>query len=218
MHRAQKPKHIQEVKELVGNSSAVILAHQSGLTVAESTAIRGQMRSHDGRFKVIKNRLMVHALKGEPYEQLMPSFKGPVVMFCASDPVAAAKVSVKAEKELNGKITIITALCDGKIFTVDEVKTLAVLPSLDALRGQLAGLLTAVAGKLVRLTREPAAMLNRLIHSKPAAEKPDESPEKSLETPAAEATSAEVKQQEEKPAESSSDDESEQKPNGESSG
>ena len=188
MRRAQKPKHIQEVKELVGRSSTIILAHQKGLTVAESTAIRNQMRVQEGGFKVVKNRLMPRVLTDGPHVQLLEFFRGPVVMFCAADPVAAAKVSVKAAKELGGKITIIAALCDGKIVTLDEVKSLAVLPSLDVLRGQLVGLLTAVASKLAVLSREPAAMLARLVRVKPHAA---DSVEKSDERAAADGSSAE---------------------------
>ncbi len=169
MKRSQKPEHIREIKEMVERSSSVVLAHQKGLTVAESNAIRGEMRGKDGRFKVVKNRLMSYALKDEPYSLLLESFKGPVVIFCSPDPLEAAKVSVKAEKELEGKITIIVALADGKLMEVSEVKNLAALPSLEVIRARIIGLLTAAATKLAVLSAEPAGMLARLLRAKSQA-------------------------------------------------
>jgi len=170
MDRAQKPKYVEEVKQLVEQSKMIVLAHQKGLTVTESTAIRREMRQQKGNFKVIKNRLMTFALKDEPYKALVPSFKGPVVMFCTEDPLAAAKISVKATKDYEGKLTVIAAFTEGKMITVEEVKTLAALPPLDELRGKIVGLLVAAAGNLARLSGETGAMLARLIHSKPAGE------------------------------------------------
>ena len=168
MKKSQKPKYVEEVKQLVEQSKMVVLAHQKGLTVTETTAIRRQMRAEQGRFKVVKNRLMNFALADEPYNAMLPSFKGPVVMFCTEDPLAAAKISVKAAKDYEGKLTVIAAFTEGKLITVEEVQTLAALPPLDALRGKIVGLLVAAAGNLARLSGETGAMLARLIQAKPA--------------------------------------------------
>ena len=87
---------------------------------------------------------------------------GPAAIAIAyGDPVSMAKVLVQYAKK-HEVFEIKGAMLDGQALGKEEVAQLATLPSLQQLRGQLAGLLLAPATKLVRLLKEPAGQLARL--------------------------------------------------------
>ena len=82
------------------------MTHQTGLTVAEVTQLRRQMRGAGARYRVTKNRLAKRALEGTPFEGLAPLFTGPTAIAFSRDPVAAAKAAVEYANR-NNKLTIV---------------------------------------------------------------------------------------------------------------
>ena len=83
----------------------------------------------------------------------------------SEDPVSAPKTIFKFAKE-NDKLSIIGGGLDGKTLSVDEVKQLASLPSLDELRGKLVGLIKSPSQKLASLAVAPANKLVNVLHAK----------------------------------------------------
>ena len=126
----------------LNESSTIVVAHQVGLTVAESSDLRAKMREAGAGFKVTKNRIAKLALKGTRFEELEPLFTGPTAVGTSTDPVAAAKTLVDYAKG-NNKVTIVGGSMDGKTLDKAGVEALAKMPSLDELRGKLVGLLQA---------------------------------------------------------------------------
>ena len=120
------------------------------------------MREAGAGFKVTKNRLAKLALKGTKFEQLEDQFSGPTAVAFSSDPIAAAKVSVEFANK-NEKLTILGGGLDDKFLDAASVIALAKLPSLDALRAQLIGLLQAPARNLVGVVQAPAGQLARVF-------------------------------------------------------
>ena len=165
MNRTEKVKLVETLHATFSDASSVILAHQVGLTVVESNALRGKMREAGAAFKVTKNRIAKLALKDTAYEGLVDQFTGPVAIGTSSDPVSAAKILVEYAKK-NSKLTIICGAIDGQILDKSGVESLAQLPSLDELRATLAGLLQAPAGKIARVVQAPAAQLARVLQAK----------------------------------------------------
>ncbi|MHA1539744.1 MAG: 50S ribosomal protein L10 [Alphaproteobacteria bacterium] len=162
MHRSQKQEVVAALKNTLEESQLVIVTQQTGLTVAEVTAFRRDMHDAGAGFKVTKNRLAKLALAGSKYASLEELFTGPTAIAYSKDPVAAAKVAVKFSKE-NDKLQVIGGALDGQVLSLDELKNLASLPSLDELRGKIVGVLQAPAGKLARLTQEPGGQLARVF-------------------------------------------------------
>jgi len=165
VNRAEKAALIESLQETLNDATAVVVTHQSGLTVAESTQLRLKMREAGAGFKVTKNRITKLALEGTKFAEMAELFTGPTAMGTSSDPVAAAKTLVAFAKG-NDKVTIIGGALDGKILDKAGVEALAKLPSLDELRGTLVGLLQAPAGKLARVTAAPAGSLARVIQAR----------------------------------------------------
>ena len=171
MERAQKQELTASLHEDLSDTVCVVVTHQTGLTVAEVTQLRRQMRNAGARYRVTKNRLAKRALEGTPFAALAPLFSGPTAIAFSRDPVAAAKAAVEYANR-NKKLTIVGGGLQGQVLDEAAVKALATLPSLDELRGKIIGLLQAPATKLAVLLQTPAAQLARVLaaHSEQAGE------------------------------------------------
>ena len=165
MNRTEKAELIQTMQAVLSTATSVVVTHQRGMTVAESSELRTKMREAGAGFKVTKNRLTKLALQGTKYEALVDLFTGPTAMGTSSDPVSAAKTLVSFAKD-NSKLTIIGGSLDGKILDKSGVEALATMPSLDELRAKIAGLLNAPGTKVARVTQAPASQLARVIQAR----------------------------------------------------
>ncbi|MBS7540820.1 50S ribosomal protein L10 [Ancylobacter lacus] len=162
MDRAQKEELVTTLADVFQNTSVVVVAHYSGLTVAQMSKLRQQMKASGATVKVAKNRLAKIALEGSDVAHVGALLKGPTVIAYSSDPVAAPKVAVEFAKA-NDKFVILGGAMGKTALNVDGVKALATLPSLDELRGKLVGLIQAPATKIAQLTTAPAAKLARVF-------------------------------------------------------
>jgi len=165
VNRNEKAELIETLQSTLSEATAVVVTHQTGLTVAESSDLRGRMREAGAGFKVTKNRLTKIALQGTKYEDITDLFTGPTAMGTSADPVSAAKTLVAFAKE-NDKLTIVGGALDGKVLDKAGVEALAKLPSLDELRASLVGLSNAPATKVARVAQAPAAKLARVIQAR----------------------------------------------------
>ena len=165
MNREEKAELIKSLNSTFNNAGVVVVTHQSGLTVDESTDLRVKMREVGAKYQVAKNRIVKLALKDTKYENIIDLFSGPTAIAVSEDPVSAPKIIFKFAKE-NDKLSIIGAGLDGKILSVDEVKQLALLPSLDELRGKLVGLIKSPSQKLASVAIAPANKLVNVLNAK----------------------------------------------------
>jgi len=165
VNRTEKAELIDTLHATFNEATTVIVTHQVGLTVVESSDLRGKMRANGAAYKVTKNRIAKLALKDTAYENLTDAFTGPTAIGTSSDPVAAAKVLVEFAKE-NDKLTIIGGAIGEQVLDKAGVEALAKLPSLDELRAKMVGLLQAPATKLARVAQAPASQLARVIQAK----------------------------------------------------
>ncbi|MBO4285598.1 MAG: 50S ribosomal protein L10 [Alphaproteobacteria bacterium] len=152
MNRDEKKQLLDELHELIGGSEIVVISHYKGLTVAEVSELRDAIRKAGAGFRVTKNRITKLALKDTKFEGLVDLFKGPTAIAFASDPVAACKACVNFAKE-NEKLVIIGGAMGANVLSLDEIKRLATIPSMDELRAKLIGLLQAPAAQLARVTK-----------------------------------------------------------------
>lgn len=162
MDRAQKQELVTTLHGVFKDTSVIVVAHYAGLSVAQMTKFRRQMKDAGGKVKVTKNRLAKLALRGTDAEGIAGLLTGPTVLAYSSDPVATAKVATTFAKE-NDKLVILGGAMGKTVLDPKGVKALAELPSLDQLRAQILGLIQAPAGKIARLVAEPGAQLARVI-------------------------------------------------------
>lgn len=162
MKRSQKEEQVAELRQTFEAHNLMVITHQTGLSVAETSQLRRQMREAGATFRVTKNRLVKIAIKGSKFEQLGDQFNGPTAIAYSEDPVAAAKVVAEFSKT-NNKLVIVGGALDEKALDVAGVTALAKLPSLDDLRSKLIAVLQSPAGKLASVLQAPAGQLARVI-------------------------------------------------------
>ena len=147
-----KKQVVEEIKQKIQNSKSVVFVDYKGLTVAEVSELRNNIRKSRAGFRVTKNRIPRLALKGTKFEALADLFVGPTAIAFANDPISACKVCVEFAKT-NEKLIVMGGAMGSGVLSVDEIKRLASLPSMDELRAKIIGLLQAPGAQLARVTK-----------------------------------------------------------------
>jgi len=164
VEKAAKKQAVEELNGLFKTTGVAVVAHYSGLTVAQMQTLRAQAKQAGAAVKVSKNRLAKIALEGTEFVAIGSLLKGPTVIATSNDPVAAPKVAVEFAKA-NERFVILGGSMGATALNPDGVKALASLPSLDELRGKLVGLLVAPATKIAQLANAPAAKVARVVQA-----------------------------------------------------
>ena len=164
MERAEKQDFVAEMTETLKGAGSIVVAHYTGLSVAEMTALRGRVREAGGTVKVAKNRLIKIAIKGTDTEHMSPLFEGQTVLVYAEDPVVAPKAASDFSKD-NDKLVILGGAMGATSLDPAGVKQLASLPSLDELRAKLVGMIQTPAQRIAVLTAAPASQLARVMNA-----------------------------------------------------
>lgn len=94
MDRAEKQEQVASLNSAFKGAEAVVVAHYSGLTVAQMSVLRRQMKKGGAAVKVAKNRLAKRALEGTDVAHIAPLLKGATIIAYSSDAVTAPKVAV----------------------------------------------------------------------------------------------------------------------------
>ena len=165
MDRTEKATLVAELKQVLTETSVVVVTRNLGLTVAQSTDLRLRMRDAGAQFKVAKNRLALIALDGTRYQPISELLKGPTALATSLDPVAAAKVAVEFAKT-NDKLEILGGAMGDTMLDVDGIMALAALPSLDELRAKLVATFAAPATQFVRTLAEPGTRFARVLQAR----------------------------------------------------
>ena len=164
MDRAAKKEQVTALNGVFKDANVVVVAHYSGLTVAQMQTLRKQMRQAGAAVKVAKNRLAKIALEGTDVASIAPLLKGPTLIAFSSDPVAAPKVANDFAKA-HEKFVILGGAMGKTALDPNGVKALAALPSLDELRAKIVGLIQAPATKIAQVINAPAAKVARVVHA-----------------------------------------------------
>ena len=152
MNREEKTQLLAELNELFNNAETIVVSHYKGLTVEEVSELRDNIRKVGAGFRVTKNRITRLALKGTKFEALADLFVGPTAIAFANDPISACKACVEFAKT-NEKLLVLGGGMGNGVLSVDDVKRLAAIPSMDELRAKIIGLLQAPGAQLARVTK-----------------------------------------------------------------
>ena len=163
MKRSEKNDFVNNMKDEISNSSSIIVAHYSGLSVLETEDLRKEMRENGAKFKVTKNRLTKLALSDTQFKDIADLFSGPTAIAYSDDPIAPAKVAVSFEKKYSN-FKIIGGGYDGEKIDKDKINFLATLPSLDGIRAKVISLILSPAQNIAAVVNEPTSKLARLIN------------------------------------------------------
>jgi large subunit ribosomal protein L10 len=162
MDRAEKSELVTSLQQVFQNTNVVVVCHYAGLTVAQMSALRRQMRQAGASVKVAKNRIAKIALEGTDVASISALLKGPTLIAYSGDPVAAPKIATEFAK-VNEKLVILGGAMGVTALDPNGVKALAALPSLDELRAKLVGLVQAPATKIAQVVTAPATKVARVF-------------------------------------------------------
>ncbi len=172
MDRAAKKELVTALNGVFRDTGVIVVAHYSGLNVAQMQSLRKQMKLAGAQVRVAKNRLVKIAAEDIDAAAIIPLLKGPTLLAYSGDPIAAPKVAADFAKG-HEKFVIRGGAMGKTALDANGVKALAALPSLDELRARLVGLIQAPATKIAQLVNAPAAKVARVVQayaSKGAAE------------------------------------------------
>ena len=162
MDRTEKREFVAGLVAALADVSMVVVTQNQGLTVAEATVLRRRMRDAGATFKIAKNRLAHLALEGTRFNGLKPMLKGPTALAWSTDPVAAAKTAVEFAKT-NEKLVLVGGALGLQTLDASGVRALAELPSLDALRARIVGMLATPATRVAVVLQGSAGQLARVF-------------------------------------------------------
>ncbi len=162
MDRTEKREFVASLGLVFAETSMVVVTQNKGLTVAEVSDLRRKMRASGSTYKVAKNRLAVLALDGTRFDGIKPMLKGPTALAWSQDPVAVAKAAVDYAKT-NEKFVVIGGALGTQTLNADGIKALADLPSLDALRARLVGMIQTPGTRIAGVLAAPAGQLARVF-------------------------------------------------------
>ncbi|WP_395330216.1 50S ribosomal protein L10 [Novosphingobium sp. BL-8H] len=162
MDRLQKADSVAQLNAVFNEVGVVVITRNLGMSVAQSTALRGKIREAGATYKVAKNSLAKLAIADTDYVGIGDFLSGPTAIATSVDPVAAAKAVVDFAKTTD-KIEIVGGAMGSQVLDAAGVKALASMPSLDELRAKLIGLVQAPATKIAQLQTAPAAKLARVF-------------------------------------------------------
>ena len=157
---------VQDLSEKISASLAGVVVAYNGISVANDTKLRKELRDAGVEYMVVKNTMLRLAVKGTQYEGLTEYFKGDTaIALSAEDPAVAARVLSKfADADKSKRFTVKGGFCDGQVLDAVGVKGLATMPNREGLLSMLAGSLSGIIGGLavalqavVDKEEEPAA-------------------------------------------------------------
>ena len=162
MNRAQKQAAIESANAKLNSAAIALVVHNNGLTVAQISELRKNLRAAGAEFKISKNRLTKIAAKGTPLEAIAELLKGPSAIATSADPVSVAKGIVDFAKT-NEKLVIVGGVYGAQKLDAKAIDALAKLPSLDELRAKLVGMLQTPATRIAAVLQAPAGQTARVI-------------------------------------------------------
>ncbi len=151
MNREEKTSVVKELSEKFAKASIAVASDYRGLTVSEFEELRIALKKCDSEIKVAKNTLLRKASLETPFAPLGDYFQGTTAVSLAyGDPVSPAKVLVEFAKG-HEKLSIKSAVLDGKLLSGADLVSLSSLPSREVLLGQLLSVMQAVPTGFVRV-------------------------------------------------------------------
>lgn len=142
---SEKQAIVAELTEKLQGAASGVLVDYKGITVAQDTALRSELRKNNVDYSVVKNTLVRFAAKNVGLDALDEVLNGTTSLAISNeDPIAPMRVVNKFAKQFNGaKFVIKAGFMDGKILSLSEISALAELPSKEVLQAQVLGTMLA---------------------------------------------------------------------------
>jgi large subunit ribosomal protein L10 len=164
--KEQKAEQVELIAEKLKRAKVAVLTDYRGLTVSQLQDLRGKLRTGDIEYRVIKNTLARRAAEAAGHPELQSELKGPIaIAFGYADLGVPAKLINEFVRATRLKLEVVGGLVEGRVFSPDQVKQLADLPSRDTLIAQLLGTLQSPVAQLVGIMQTPVQQLIGVLNA-----------------------------------------------------
>ncbi|MBQ8261095.1 MAG: 50S ribosomal protein L10 [Lachnospiraceae bacterium] len=181
---------VDEISEAIKDAQSVVLVDYRGLTVAEDTALRKQLREAGINYKVYKNKMMEFAFKGTDCEQLQEYLEGPSAIVISKDDATAPAREISKFAKTAPKLEIKGGIVEGTAYDAKGIAAIANIPSREELLAKLLGSWQSPITNFARVMNQLAEK-GGAGEAAPAEAAPAEEAPVVEEAPAAEAAPAE---------------------------
>ena len=168
--RPDKVATVDEVKARVASTSTAVVTEYRGMTVAQISTLRRQLRALGADYKVFKNTLVRRAVSGTPVEPISEFLDGPTAIAFVDGDVSAVAKALRDYTKVSPNLIVKGGVVGGKSLSKTDLTALADLPSRDVLLAQFAGLLASplrtMAGLLKALPQNFAYCLSALVDAR----------------------------------------------------
>lgn len=170
---SEKQAVVAALTEQLKGAASGVLVDYKGITVAEDTALRVELRQNEVQYGVVKNTLARFALNNVGLESLDEVLNGTTSLATsAGDPIAPMRVVNKYAKQLGDRFNIKGGFMDGKVLSLEEILALAELPAKDVLQAQALGMMLAPITSLAIVLKAIAEEKGGFVEAAPAEEAP----------------------------------------------
>ena len=141
---SEKQAIVASLTETLQSASSGVLVDYKGITVAEDTALRAELRENGVEYSVVKNTLLRRAADNVGLSQLDEVLNGTTsIAISKDDPIAPMRIINKYSKQMGDRFNIKAGFMDGQVLPLEDIAALAELPSKDGLVAQLLGMMLA---------------------------------------------------------------------------
>src|SRR6478736_3615536 len=171
--RETKQQDLAAITESLANWKSAMVVSFTKLTVQKDQEFRNSLREAGAQYQVVKNTLARIAVKGTDFEQASDAFKGVTgIAWTENDPVVLSKAISKFMKDNADIYTFKSGVVDGKLVDLQQLTTIANLPSKEELISKLLFVLNSSAQRLVTVInavpRDLAVVIKQIGDAKPA--------------------------------------------------
>lgn len=164
MNRAEKAEMVEWIEGVFDKSAAVVVVKNTGLTVADMSELRRELRESGSSMRVVKNRLAKIAISGKSAEKISDLFSGPTAIAYAEDPVAPAKAVHEYAKK-NEKLEILGGVMGDEVLDQAGVKSLASMPSREEILASIIHAVTSPAAEIAGAIGAPASNIAGIVET-----------------------------------------------------
>lgn len=150
--KQKKVDIVAKLSSALKDVQSVVFVHFKGLSVADTSAMRKELRKRDVGYTVAKKTLMRRALSSLKTEGEMPELPGEVAIVYGVDPVVPASSIAEFAKQHTDSLAIVGGIFEGRYMSQSEMRTIASIPPMQVLRGMFVNVINSpIAGFVIAL-------------------------------------------------------------------
>jgi len=153
LSRTQKEAQVAKIKDIAQNAKTIVFVHFNGLTMPDATALRAALRENEVGYTVVKKTLAKRVFSEADIAGELPALDGELaIAYSEVEPTAPAREIFSFGKGVDGKVAISGGVFAGEFKNAEEMTEIAMIPSLQVLRGMFVNVINSpIQGLVVAL-------------------------------------------------------------------